>query len=111
MVIPGYLVGDLIYNHDFLDQCQKVQKEIQTLSQKYPDLHIVVGSVQKNFTGQGKPYRNVALIIKDGVVIDTYQKQLQPFYDVFDEGRYFEPVDVLRKLKHVGILGSMGHAS
>jgi NAD+ synthetase len=33
----------------------------------------------------------MAAVIRNGNVIATYQKHLLPFYDVFDEGRYFEP--------------------
>ena len=30
-------------------------------------------------------------VIRNGSIVATYQKRLLPFYDVFDEGRYFEP--------------------
>jgi NAD+ synthetase len=91
MSIPGYLCQDLMYNQDFLKKNLEGLAEIQHISASYPDLHIVVGCVFKNTSGTGKPFRNSAVVIKDGYTVATYDKQLLPFYDVFDEGRYFEP--------------------
>jgi NAD+ synthetase len=40
---------------------------------------------------QGKAVADAAALIKDGKVVLDYTKILLPFYDVFDESRYFEP--------------------
>jgi NAD+ synthase (glutamine-hydrolysing) len=40
---------------------------------------------------RGKHVRNVAALLADGAVHSVQQKMLLPFYDVFDEQRYFEP--------------------
>ena len=39
----------------------------------------------------GKQVRNVAVLLAEGKVSFVQQKMLLPFYDVFDEQRYFEP--------------------
>ncbi len=39
----------------------------------------------------GKQVRNVAALLDKGRVSFIQQKMLLPFYDVFDEQRYFEP--------------------
>jgi NAD+ synthase (glutamine-hydrolysing) len=39
----------------------------------------------------GKQVRNVAVVLSGGKVSFVQQKMLLPFYDVFDEQRYFEP--------------------
>ena len=39
----------------------------------------------------GKQVRNVAVLLANGKVDFVQQKMLLPFYDVFDEQRYFEP--------------------
>jgi NAD+ synthase (glutamine-hydrolysing) len=39
----------------------------------------------------GKRVRNVAVLLSGGKVAFVQQKMLLPFYDVFDEQRYFEP--------------------
>ncbi len=39
----------------------------------------------------GKRVKNVAALLEDGEIKFVQQKMLLPFYDVFDEQRYFEP--------------------
>jgi len=88
--IPGYLVKDLMYNHDFVEKNLKWLQKIVAFSTG-SQYFTVVGYIDKNYNGQGKPFRNMLAVIKNGTVVARYQKQLLPFYDVFDEGRYFEP--------------------
>ena len=57
--------------------------------------------------GPGKPFFNMAAVISRGKIIGRYKKQLVPFYDVFDEARYYERGEELLVLdiagKRVGI--------
>ncbi len=48
----------------------------------------------------GKQVRNVAILLSGGKVSFVQQKMLLPFYDVFDEQRYFEPASE-QALTHV----------
>ncbi len=90
LTIPGYLSQDLLYNPDFIDSNLGVLDKVIELSGSVTkQLHVVVGYVDRNL-GVGKPFTNMAAVIKAGSVMATYQKQLLPFYDVFDELRYFE---------------------
>ena len=90
LTIPGYLSQDLLYNPEFIDRNLGTLEEIVELSLSMsPRLHIVVGFVGRN-EGVGKPFTNMAAVICEGRVVATYQKQLLPFYDVFDELRYFQ---------------------
>jgi NAD+ synthase (glutamine-hydrolysing) len=89
LTIPGYLSQDLLYNPDFIGRNLAVLQRVMDESTRYAGLHIVVGYVGRN-TGIGKPFTNMACVIADGVLVCEYQKQLLPFYDVFDELRYFE---------------------
>ncbi|SVC16666.1 uncharacterized protein METZ01_LOCUS269520, partial [marine metagenome] len=90
LTIPGYLSQDLLYNPEFIDRNLEVLEEIVAASRSVsPGLHIVVGYIDRN-RGVGKPFTNMAAVINAGKLIQTYQKQLLPFYDVFDELRYFE---------------------
>jgi NAD+ synthetase len=88
--IPGYLCQDLMYDVDFIDQNNESIYAIREASKEFPDLRIVVGCIDRNTKGVGKPFKNVAIVIRNNYVIAQYTKQLLPFYDVFDEGRYFE---------------------
>lgn len=94
--IPGYLCKDMMFRNGFIDKnlsgLQQIVAFCDTLglaAKKH--FAVIVGYIDANRSGIGKPFRNNAAVIQDGVVKATYTKQLLPFYDVFDEGRYFEP--------------------
>lgn len=86
----GYLSADLMYRTEYVEKSLKVLQEIVEESARM-DMTIVLGYLARNTTGRGKPFTNCAAVIRHGAIIATYQKPLLPFYDVFDEGRYFEP--------------------
>ncbi len=52
---------------------------------------ILCGTVMPATSPAGKQVRNVAVLLRGGKVSFVQQKMLLPFYDVFDEQRYFEP--------------------
>ncbi|MDA0789669.1 MAG: NAD(+) synthase [Proteobacteria bacterium] len=95
LTIPGYLSQDLVYNKGYVDRNLEVLDEVRDYSSRCHDrLHIVLGYIARN-PGVGKPLFNNAAVISHGQVISTYTKQLLPFYDVFDELRYFQPGQAL----------------
>ncbi|MBI5201686.1 MAG: NAD+ synthase, partial [Elusimicrobia bacterium] len=51
----------------------------------------VVGFIDVNESGRGKPLYNAAALLENGKIAAVRHKTLLPTYDVFDEGRYFEP--------------------
>lgn len=89
--ICGYLCKDLVYSNKFINDNLLYLNKIVKESEQIKETTVVVGLVTRNTSGVGKPFRNTAVVIKNGSVIATYHKHLLPFYDVFDEGRYFEP--------------------
>lgn len=95
--IPGYLCRDKVYEHGFVTENLKRVREITAFydvcSYEHPNHlpHVVFGYIDANRTGVGKPFRNMAAVLHNGTIIARYAKHLLPFYDVFDEGRYFEP--------------------
>lgn len=94
LTIPGYLVKDLVYTSGFIERNLEYLTSVAMLTTPHDHNFapmVIVGYIDRNTTGVGKPFRNMAAVIKDGNIIATYQKHLLPFYDVFDEGRYFEP--------------------
>lgn len=105
--IPGYLSQDLIYHTRYIDRNLRVLEEIVEHSRQcFAGLNIVVGYIEPN-PGVGKPFFNMAAVIRAGEIVGRYKKHLLPFYDVFDELRYFEPGQELLTLdiagKKVGI--------
>ena len=88
--IPGYLSQDLLYNAGFIDRNLETLDQVISLSRDHPELHMVAGYIGRN-DDAGKPFTNLAGVVHGGELLCEYQKQLLPFYDVFDELRYFEP--------------------
>ena len=93
LCIPGYLVQDKMREPDFVENNLRSLQDLIAFSRAVGPHkpHIVVGYVDRNREGAGKPFRNMAAVIHDGVLVGTYAKWLLPYYDVFDEGRYFAP--------------------
>ncbi|HAK51145.1 MAG TPA: NAD(+) synthase [Gammaproteobacteria bacterium] len=95
LTIPGYLSQDLVYDPAFIDRNLAALEEIASYTTTvHPGLHVVVGYIDRN-EGFGKPFFNMAAVVAAGSVVARYTKQLLPFYDVFDELRYYEPGDQL----------------
>ena len=89
--IPGYLSQDLIYHPRYVEKNLAVLNELAAYAgERAPSLAVVVGYIDNN-PGPGKPFFNCAAVLQAGEVTLNYRKELLPFYDVFDEGRYFEP--------------------
>ena len=58
-----------------------------------PKMNCLFGAVTENL-GKGKPYFNSALLVQGGKILKTFNKELLPVYDVFDDSRHFSPGDV-----------------
>ena len=89
LAIPGYLSQDLMYHPDYVPANRQCLQAISEYAlNKDPQLTLVIGLIERSRKA-GKPFANVALAVRGGRVICRYQKHLLPFYDVFDEQRYF----------------------
>lgn len=86
--VIGYPPRDLLDKPAFFEDSLRVLPTLEKLSQ---EVAIVFGLITRNESPLGKPYRNTALFMQYGKVIGRAHKRLLPFYDVFDEERYFEP--------------------
>lgn len=103
MAIPGYLCKDSMLTEGFAERNLAMLHVIANASSCSDGLTIVVGYAERNLTGVGKPFFNSVAIIRNGSIIGHYRKHLLPFYDVFDEGRYFEPGKDLCVVEIAGI--------
>ncbi len=88
MTLTGYPPRDLLENAEFIEKNLKALEDVQKLS---ASIDIVVGFIRRNSSGTGKPLFNSAALCRKGAVAGIHDKVLLPTYDVFDEGRYFEP--------------------
>jgi len=92
LCIPGYLSKDMMYHNGYIEQNLEHLELIREATKNVcPKTHVIVGYIDRNTSGTGKPFRNMAAVIRNGNITHRYAKQLLPYYDVFDEGRYFEP--------------------
>ncbi|MDP3178851.1 MAG: NAD+ synthase, partial [Spirochaetaceae bacterium] len=85
----------------FVDECLAALRRLQ---RELPSgLAVAVGYVDRNRTGQGRPFVNAVALIRDGRIEFSQAKTLLPTYDVFDEARYFEPARERRIVEIAGI--------
>jgi len=88
LALCGYPPRDLVERPGFI---RKSETELVRLAGLLPPVPALVGYVRRSHAVQGKAVADAAALIKDGKVVLDYTKILLPFYDVFDESRYFEP--------------------
>ncbi|WP_272698905.1 NAD+ synthase [Desulfovibrio sp. Fe33] len=89
LALTGYPPRDLLLYGGFVDRARERADKLAAELRDCPPL--LLGSVERNRTGQGKPVFNCALWCEGGTIRQTVRKTLLPTYDVFDEARYFEP--------------------
>ncbi len=87
----GYWPADLLEKESFLLRSEESLVAIAKLTAGEGRPAILCGAVVRCQRGSGKRARNVAALMEDGEVKFLQTKMLLPFYDVFDEQRYFEP--------------------
>ena len=76
LCIPGYLSQDLLYRSRFIDKNLAVLEEIrQYTAEKCDGLYVVCGYVSRN-SGAGKPFYNVAGVLKEGELVGEYKKAI-----------------------------------
>ena len=97
--IPGYPPQDLIFAGEFVDRNLAALAAVHTEVGEVP---LVVGFIDRNTTGHGKPFHNAAAFLVKGKAPAIIHKRLLPTYDVFDEARYFEPGSSSAPIEHGG---------
>ncbi|MGB0122423.1 MAG: NAD+ synthase [Silvibacterium sp.] len=90
LAVCGYPPADLLEKPAFVARSGQVVDEIaaKTAAGK---IAIVCGYVTPAHHGSGKHVMNSAALLRNGRVEFVQSKMLLPFYDVFDEQRYFAP--------------------
>jgi NAD+ synthase (glutamine-hydrolysing) len=89
----GYWPADLLEKESFVRRAEASIAAIAELTRGAGRPAVLCGSPMLCEGGRGKHVRNVAVLMEDGAVRFVQQKMLLPFYDVFDEQRYFEPAE------------------
>ena len=92
--ICGYPPADLLEKAAFLARAHQTLEEIAAQTASGPAILCGTALPADSLDGDsstGKHARNVAALLSGGKITFVQQKMLLPFYDVFDEQRYFEP--------------------
>lgn len=87
----GYPPADLVEKTSFVKRAEETLAAVAKLTEGTGRPAVLCGSPMRCEGGAGKRLRNVAALMEDGEIKFVQQKMLLPFYDVFDEQRYFEP--------------------
>ena len=91
LALTGYPPLDLIFAGEFVDRNIALLAELHDAIAGLGTVPLVVGFIDRNETGRGKPFFNAAALLRKNEVPVIIHKRLLPTYDVFDEARYFEP--------------------
>ncbi len=90
LAICGYPPADLLEKPSFLARCRTAVDELRAATFDLPTA-VLAGVALPAGGADGKPAFNAAVLIDHGNVLLEQHKCLLPFYDVFDEQRYFSP--------------------
>lgn len=86
LCVCGYPPADLLEKKSFILRAGETVEEIAREASEVP---LVVGYVTTSLRKTGKRVMNSAALLRDGAVQFVQSKMLLPYYDVFDEQRYF----------------------
>jgi NAD+ synthase (glutamine-hydrolysing) len=91
LAVCGYPPADLLEKSSFLARARQTLDEIAAHTATGPAILCGTALAIEGDSSVGKRARNMAALLSGGRVTFLQQKMLLPFYDVFDEQRYFEP--------------------
>jgi NAD+ synthetase len=88
LAICGYPPADLLEKPSFLARCRAAVDELAAATRDLPTA-VLAGVALPAGGKSGKPAFNAAVLLDKGQLLLEQHKRLLPFYDVFDEQRYF----------------------
>ena len=92
LAVCGYWPADLLEKQSFVERAGKALAEVCAWTRDPGRPAVLCGGVLPvDESLAGKRVRNVAVLMQHGERTAVQGKTLLPFYDVFDEQRYFEP--------------------
>jgi NAD+ synthase (glutamine-hydrolysing) len=91
LAVCGYPPADLLEKQAFIARAVAAVEQLTQWTATAGRPAILCGTVMPADSPEGKHVRNVAVLLDAGELRFIQQKRLLPFYDVFDEQRYFEP--------------------
>ena len=101
LALCGYPPADLLDKPAFLSRCSSVVDDLRQATATLPTA-VLVGVALPAPAGTGKRAVNAAVLMDKGQILLEQHKMLLPFYDVFDEQRYFAPATSQRVIEFEG---------
>jgi NAD+ synthase (glutamine-hydrolysing) len=102
LALCGYPPADFLEKPSFLARCRNAVDELAEATRLLPTA--VVAGVALPANGEsGKRAVNAAVLVDKGRLVLEQHKRLLPFYDVFDEQRYFAPAKSQRVVELDGV--------
>ncbi len=102
LAICGYPPADFLEKPSFLARAKSNICELAAATRDLPTA-VLVGVALPAPENSGKPAVNAAVLIDRGRVLLEQHKRLLPFYDVFDEQRYFAPASAQQVVELDGV--------
>lgn len=88
LCVCGYPPADLLEKPAFVARAQAVVEQIAAATADL-QMGLLIGTVTQAPGRGGKKIHNTAVLLRQGKTVFEQHKRLLPFYDVFDEQRYF----------------------
>jgi NAD+ synthase (glutamine-hydrolysing) len=102
LAICGYPPADFLEKPSFLARCRSAVDELRAATAALSTA-VLAGVALPAEGASGKPAVNAAVLMDQGEVLLEQHKRLLPFYDVFDEQRYFAAAKSQRVVELDGI--------
>jgi NAD+ synthetase len=90
LAICGYPPADFVEKPSFLARCRTAVEDLAAATRDLPTA-VLAGVALPAGRDDVKPAFNAAVLVDRGQLLLEQHKRLLPFYDVFDEQRYFSP--------------------
>ena len=104
LAVCGYPPMDLVFRSGFI---AAAERHVNALAADTGNVPLIVGTIEPNPAANGRPCHNSAVVLQNGRRLATAHKSLLPTYDVFDEGRYFEPSSRVTAVEIAGRLAGI----
>ena len=91
LAVCGYPPADFLEKDVFLARARQAIDDVADATAGFGALAVLCGTVTPATHAAGKRVRNTAVLLHEGRIVHEQHKMLLPYYDVFDEQRYFEP--------------------
>jgi NAD+ synthetase len=102
LAICGYPPADFLEKPSFLARCRTAVDELAAATKDLPTA-VLAGVALPAGPDSGKPAVNAAVLLDKGELLLEQHKRLLPFYDVFDEQRYFSAARPQRVVELDGV--------